>query len=158
MFAVVCFLAVNKAAARFSASEYCGGKCHEMSAAYRSWELSVHYANDSGVVAECIACHLPSKDKFFKHMAVKAYAGTRDIYKHYLGGKYDPEKMRKKVLDRLPNERCLNCHSNLLGKAGSSAARIAHQAVLNPPEGSRPKCVECHRQIHEREKKIFSVD
>ncbi|MHC4644414.1 MAG: cytochrome c3 family protein [Planctomycetota bacterium] len=158
LIAVVCFIAVSRAAERFSTSGYCGGKCHEMRTAYRTWELSVHFTNDSGVVAECIACHLPSEDRFFTHMAVKTYVGAKDVYKHYFGGEYDPEKMRKKVLDSLPNERCLNCHSNLPGKAGSSAARIAHQAVLNPTDDFKPRCVDCHQKLHEREREIFSVD
>ncbi len=157
-FAIVCFLAVVAAAERFSTAEYCGGKCHEMNAAYRSWELSAHYANSSGVVAECIDCHLPPKDDFFTHMTNKLHAGLKDIYKHHFGGPYDSDKMHKKVLEEMPNERCLNCHRNLLAKPSSSAARIAHEAVLYPTEDLKPRCVQCHQQLHEREKKIYSAD
>jgi nitrate/TMAO reductase-like tetraheme cytochrome c subunit len=158
IFAIVCFLAINAATKPFSTSQYCGGKCHEMSASYKSWELSAHYANNSGVVAECIDCHLPPKDRFFAHLITKAYEGGKDIYIHHFGGEYDSEKKRKKVLDKMPNDRCLNCHSNLLAKPSSSAARIAHQATLNPTEDLKPRCIECHLQLHEREKKLFSPD
>jgi nitrate/TMAO reductase-like tetraheme cytochrome c subunit len=158
LFSILCFIAINAAAGHFSTSEYCGGKCHEMAAAYRSWELSPHYANDSGVVAECIDCHLPPKDNFFTHMTTKAYVGVKDIYKHHFGGEYDSQRMVKKVLEKTPNSRCLACHRSLLVKPSSSSARIAHQAVLNPAEDSRPRCVECHKQLHERDKTIFSPD
>ncbi|HUT31242.1 MAG TPA: NapC/NirT family cytochrome c [Sedimentisphaerales bacterium] len=157
-FAIGCFLAVNAVARRFSTAEYCGGNCHQMRYAYRSWELSPHYANDSGVVAQCVDCHLPPKEEYFRHMTAKAYAGIKDIYKYHFGGEYDSEKMRSKVLEEMPNQRCLNCHSNLLAKPRSSATRLAHQTVLNPKEDLKPRCVECHEQLHEREKKVFSPD
>jgi cytochrome c-type protein NapC/trimethylamine-N-oxide reductase cytochrome c-type subunit TorC len=158
VFAIACFLAVNAIARPFSTSQYCGSKCHEMGDSYRSWELSVHYANRSGVVAECVDCHLPPKEKFFAHLIAKAYAGGKDIYKHHFGNEYDAEKLRKKVLDNIPNGRCLKCYSNLLAKAASSAARIAHQATLNPIEDIKTRCVECHQQLHERERRVFSPD
>lgn len=157
-FAIVCFLALNAIAKPFSTSQYCGSKCHEMNASYRSWEISVHYANHTGVVAECTDCHLPPKEKFFTHLIAKAYAGVKDIYKHHFGNEYDVEKLHKKVLDNMPNGRCLKCHSNLLAKPDSSAARIAHRATLNPTEDLKPRCVECHQTLHERQKKIFSPD
>ncbi|MHC4239726.1 MAG: cytochrome c3 family protein [Planctomycetota bacterium] len=146
--AILCFLAIDTVAGRFSASEYCGSKCHEMTGAYQSWELSPHYANDSGVVAECVDCHLPSKDDFFTHVTAKAYIGLKDTYKHHFGGEYDAEKMRNKVLEEMPNERCLDCHSNLLAKPRSSAAE----------EDVKPRCVECHEKLHERERKVFSPE
>jgi cytochrome c nitrite reductase small subunit len=156
VFAIGCFLAINAVSHHFSTAEYCGGNCHQMKSAYQSWELSAHYANDSGVVAQCVDCHLPAKEKYFRHMAAKTYAGIKDVYKYHFGGEYDPEKTRKRVLEAMPNERCLNCHSNLLAKPRSSAARLAHQTVLNPEEDVKPRCVECHEKLHERERKVFS--
>jgi cytochrome c nitrite reductase small subunit len=158
VFAIGCFLTINAVSHHFSTAEYCGGNCHQMKSAYRSWELSAHYANDSGVVAQCVDCHLPAKEKYFRHMAAKTYAGIKDVYKYHFGGEYDPEKMRNKVLEAMPNERCLNCHSNLLTKPRSSAARLAHQTVLNPEEDVKPRCVECHEKLHERERKVFASE
>jgi cytochrome c-type protein NapC/trimethylamine-N-oxide reductase cytochrome c-type subunit TorC len=126
-----------------------------MNAAYRSWELSGHGANISGVVAQCIDCHLPPRDKFFTHFAAKVCVGVKDVYKHHFGGEYDSGKMRNKVLEEMANERCLKCHSNLLAKPRSSAARLAHQPVLSPKDDHKPRCVECHEQLHERERKVF---
>ncbi|MHC4618009.1 MAG: hypothetical protein ACYTEQ_09670 [Planctomycetota bacterium] len=86
------------------------------------------------MVAECIDCHLTPRDDFFKHMATKLRAGLKDICKRHFGRQYDSDKMDKKVLEEMPNERCLNCHRNLLTKPTPSAARITHQAVLYPTD------------------------
>ena len=156
-FAVLCFIALNVAMVPVSTSEYCGSKCHEMNAAYLSWELSPHGANAHGVRIECIDCHLPPKEEYFTHVASKAYAGAKDIYIHYFGGQYDIEKMRRKVLDGLSNHRCLYCHDHLLDKPGSSAARIAHMAALAEPDTPENRCVECHQDDgHQRHSKLFS--
>jgi cytochrome c-type protein NapC/trimethylamine-N-oxide reductase cytochrome c-type subunit TorC len=156
-FSVLCFFALNAAMVPVSKSEYCGGKCHEMSKAYRTWELSSHGANAVGIRAECIDCHLPPKDAYFAHVAAKAYTGAKDIYKHYFGPEYDPEGMRKKVLDHMSNEMCLHCHDALLAKPGSSAARIAHVAALAEPDAPEHRCIQCHENAgHQRQTKLFS--
>jgi sulfatase modifying factor 1 len=157
IFAVLCFIALNAAMRSISTSEYCGGKCHEMSTAYLSWELSPHGANAEGVRVECIDCHLPPKDKYFAHITAKAYSGAKDVYKHYFGSEYDVERMRKKVLNHISNKICLHCHDNLLGKPGSSAAKIAHTAVLAQPGAAENRCVKCHEDAgHQRKNKLFS--
>ena len=158
IFAIVCFVAINITSKPFSTSQYCGNKCHEMNDVWKSWQLSSHYANEHGVVAECIDCHLPGKDKFFTHMAAKTYAGAKDIYKHHFGPPYDGDEIRKKVREEMPNSRCLKCHGSLLVKPGSSAARLAHQQVFFPAKDFQPKCVDCHEQLHQRQTNIFLPD
>lgn len=156
-FAILCFVGINAAMAPVSKSEYCGGRCHEMNTAYQSWELSVHAANKLGIRAECIDCHLPPKDKFFRHLAAKIYAGGKDMYKHYRGEPYDAERARTKVLKHISDEGCLNCHDSLLTKPGSQAARKAHMEAINAPETTY-RCVDCHEHIaHERQRTLFSI-
>lgn len=156
-FSLLCFIGLNAAMVPVSKSEYCGSKCHEMNTAYRTWELSPHGANTMGIRVECIDCHLPSKDNYFTHLTAKAYVGAKDIYKHYFGNEYDIEKLRQKVLKQIPNQRCLNCHDNLLVKPSSSAARIAHIASLANPDVSENRCVKCHEDTgHQRHNKTFS--
>lgn len=157
VFAVLCFIGINAAMEPASKSEFCGGQCHEMKAAYRSWELSPHGANKYGVRVECIDCHLPPKDEYFRHIIAKAYDGGKDVFKHYFIGGYDIEKARTKVLEHIPNKRCMYCHNSLLTKPGSSAAREAHMEVLNPSDEHEFRCVECHEDVaHQRENKLFS--
>jgi cytochrome c-type protein NapC/trimethylamine-N-oxide reductase cytochrome c-type subunit TorC len=155
-FAVLCFVVLNAAMAPVSTSRYCGGKCHEMNAAYLSWELSAHGANAHGIRVECIDCHLPPKEHYFSHITMKAYEGAKDVYMHYFGDPYDLEKSRDKVLSRLPSGRCLHCHDRLLDKPGDSAARIAHTAALAQPDAAENRCVRCHEDAgHQRQKKLF---
>jgi cytochrome c-type protein NapC/trimethylamine-N-oxide reductase cytochrome c-type subunit TorC len=155
--AMLCFVGLNVGMKPVSNSEYCGGKCHEMNTAYQTWELSSHGANKYGFRVECVDCHLPPKEKYFRHLVAKGYEGGKDVYKHYLGGKYDAVEARKRALKKVPNDRCLHCHDDLLAKPDSPAARTAHAEVLNPPKDARPKCLDCHEDAgHERENTLFS--
>jgi cytochrome c nitrite reductase small subunit len=155
--AVLCFVGLNAVMAPLSKPEYCGGKCHEMNPAYRTWELSTHGSNKHGFVAKCVDCHLPSKDEYFTHIFAKGYAGIKDTLVHHFGDEYDLQQKRQEVLEGLGNERCLGCHVKLLRTPSSSAAYIAHSAVLANPEAEENRCVKCHEQAgHQREKKLFS--
>jgi cytochrome c nitrite reductase small subunit len=155
--ALLCFVGINAMMVPVSKSEYCGSKCHEMKTAYQTWELSRHGSNNMGIRVECIDCHLPSKDHYFRHLITKAYVGGKDTYKHYFGEDYDIEKLRKKVYDRIQSQRCMNCHDDLLAKPGSSAARKAHLESLANPDAAENRCVKCHENAgHERVNKLFS--
>lgn len=157
VFAILCFIGINVAMEPASKSEFCGGQCHEMKAAYRSWEISPHGANKYGFRVECIDCHLPPKEDFFRHVAAKAYDGSKDIFKHIFFDEYNYEKALKRARAHMPNKRCTYCHDNLLMKPGSSAAIKAHKASLSNPDDPENECVTCHEGIgHERQNKLFS--
>ncbi len=151
-FAIGLFITVNAASKPLSRPEYCGTACHEMDGAYKSWQASVHGANEKGLRAECIDCHLPPKDRYFSHMTAKALAGGKDLIKHFFGGEYDTEEIRKKVREHLPNERCQHCHVDLLAMPASDMVKEAHAQVLET--SGRPeeiKCTECHEDAaHDR--------
>jgi len=143
--AIALFVAVNAAARPFSHPEYCGTACHEMDGAYKSWRASVHGANEKGLRAECIDCHLPPKDRYFSHMAAKAMAGGKDLINHLLGAEYDAEELRANVGRRLSNERCQYCHVDLLAMPANDMAKEAHSQVLQTGGGpDEIKCIECH--------------
>ena len=150
-FALLCFVTLNAAMKPVSKSEYCGTKCHEMDTAYQSWKLTVHHANENGLRVQCIDCHIVSKDKYFTHIAAKAYVGAKDLYKHHFGGEYDVEEVRERVLAHIPNERCLNCHVDLLAKPSSEEVEEAHAESLSSPDIPDNRCVECHEEVgHQR--------
>ena len=157
LFAVGCFLLIGYITVLFSTPNYCAS-CHEMKLAYRTWEVSAHNTNNSGVSAQCIDCHLPSKEYFFRHMTLKTYAGIKDMAHHYLGLEYDRQEARRIVLENMPNQRCLNCHQSLLISPSSPAAWLAHAAALRSEEDTELRCVTCHSHLHEREKMLFSKD
>lgn len=156
-FAVFCFIAINAAMKPVSTSLYCGTKCHEMETAYKTWQLSKHGANKFGISVDCIKCHLPSKDKYFTHLAAKAYTGAKDMYKHHFGDEYNVEEAREKVLKTMSNKTCMQCHDSLLTRPGSSAARTAHTEALNTSNKPEIKCLTCHENVaHQRQNKIYS--
>ena len=156
VFAVLAFVGLNIAMEPVSRSEYCGTNCHEMNVAYRTWELSVHGSNRVGIRVECIQCHLPPKENYFSHVAVKAYEGGKDIFKHHFGDEYDIDALRKKVLNKVPNERCQTCHRDLLKQPGSSAARHVHALVAAKPDAPEHTCVKCHEHVgHDRVNKLY---
>jgi hypothetical protein len=65
--------------------------------------------------------------------------------------------VRKRVLEHIPNQRCLACHDDLLARPDSSDARIAHLAVLGEPDAPESRCVGCHEDTgHQRQNKLFS--
>jgi len=148
--AILCFVVLNAATRPFETSEYCGTACHEMQSLYEGWKLSEHYVNSTGVVVDCVDCHLPPKDKYLTHLSAKLCVGVRDLYKHYFVKSYDDNKQREKVLMEMPDERCTRCHSNLLARPSSVAARIAHKVPAEPADVNIPRCVECHSQLHKR--------
>lgn len=155
-FAVVCFVAINAAMAPMSTSAYCGSECHEIGTAYQTWQLSPHGGNKYGFRVECVDCHLPAKDKYFRNITAKAIDGGKDVFYHYFGDEYDVEEMRKKVLAAMPNDRCQSCHDDLLARPSGQAARTAHLAVVADPDNSEHRCVQCHENVgHERVSKIF---
>jgi cytochrome c nitrite reductase small subunit len=156
VFAIFCYITINVTMEPFSKPEYCGSNCHSMKESYQTWELSIHGSNEYGITVECIDCHLPPKEKFFKHVIAKAYAGAKDTIIDKFGGEYDREHQRQSVLKSMTNDICMHCHDNLLGKPGKSSAFKAHIAVLLAPEKQENKCVTCHENAgHERAHKIF---
>ena len=155
--AVILYLTINKISKPFSTPAYCGSKCHEMDTAYKSWDLSIHKTNSHGLVAECIDCHLPSKDNFIVHMTSKVYLGVKDMVKHHFGEEYNVQKSRQKVLNSMPNDRCLACHANLLNKTVSLKARTAHLKDLDPSGKNKSKCVKCHNNLHVRDKATLQL-
>lgn len=147
IFSLLCFVVLNAAMEPVSTSEYCGTKCHEMDTAYQSWKASTHGTNEKGLRAECIDCHLPSKDKYFTHIAAKAYAGGKDLYKHHFGGEYDIEETSEKVVEHIQNKRCLGCHIDLLSNPGTEGAKELHLEALTPDDSSeQTKCIDCHEE------------
>jgi len=143
-FAIAAFLAINAISAPLSTSKFCGTVCHEMQPAYDTWLECPHYTNIYGWRSECIDCHLPPKDQFFRHLYEKTRTGVRDLWLHYLGPEYDREKVTQRVKDGWRNETCIRCHKDLLVKPSSKAVKYMHKGSLENPEDVWGKCLACH--------------
>lgn len=153
--ALIIFVIINASLVPTSKPEFCGEVCHtEMAEAYESWKKSPHAKNSLGIEIKCIECHLPPKDKYFTHLAAKAYTGTKDAYHHIVGTEYDAEAIREEVREHMTNDVCLRCHKNLKDAVGNEVATEMHnEMVFEVPEGEEVlKCIECHEDAgHVRE-------
>lgn len=63
----------------FSTNESCM-MCHVHPHAEESWKLSTHVNNGSGVMVNCVDCHLPPKDNTWEHYSAKLVLGARDVW------------------------------------------------------------------------------
>lgn len=127
-----------------SSVDFCTVNCHEMASSFQEWQTSSHYNNDTGVVAECADCHLPTG--FVPKIKAKIYFGIRDTYVHYFG---DPENLDRKRLAEsaaksITNGSCMACHKNLFPSGLPRGGFLAHSRIKKTGKG---RCVKCHRQM-----------
>ena len=125
-------------------NEFCG-KCHEMMPQVNTWKMSTHAMNRTGVVANCVDCHLPPHG--FHHYAYKAWSGLRDVVVHYLGdpAKVDWEGKRFTKNDYLFEDACIQCHQNLTPPGLKRGGFLAHREWINGR--TKKKCWDCHENL-----------
>ncbi|MEE4298306.1 MAG: NapC/NirT family cytochrome c [Pseudomonadales bacterium] len=135
---------------RTGTTEFCTG-CHvydDFGAAYRR---TIHFANASGVRAECGDCHIP-----YGHwpdtVAVKLRSGLSSFWAYTIGGVDTPAafEARRPALVRSVwrqykdrgSDFCANCHApeHWDTDAQSLAARASHRAV----DAGQAQCIDCH--------------
>jgi cytochrome c nitrite reductase small subunit len=116
--------------------------CHEMQRPYDQWKTSTHYNGKSGVVANCVDCHLPQGS--FKKMFYKSYFGVRDVYAHFFKdiSKIDWKEKRKHMSSFVFEDGCLSCHVNLFPSSLSKGGLRAHKEYS--AKLTEEKCFECH--------------
>lgn len=133
---------------RTSTPSFCAS-CHEIHFAYNSWKTSSHVNNRSGVVADCMDCHLPAPQDTVNFFYSKTLHGAKDIFVHVIKGSanYDHGKAREKAYGSIKNQQCLKCHRNILFIADKRGAMLAHKTVLFPMKGYEKKCTDCHKNL-----------
>lgn len=128
---------------RTSTPDFCAS-CHEIKPAVVAWRSSTHTNNASGVVADCMDCHLPAPQNTFEFFFSKTYHGMKDVVLHFFIEKYDGEKAREAAYADFNNDRCQKCHRNLLNMPYQRGAMLAHRSVLYARPGYEKKCIDCH--------------
>jgi cytochrome c-type protein NapC/trimethylamine-N-oxide reductase cytochrome c-type subunit TorC len=78
---------------RTSTPDFCA-LCHEIKPAVVAWRSSTHTNNASGVVVDCMDCHLPAPANTFDFFFAKTYHGIKDVAIHFFVDEYDQEKAR----------------------------------------------------------------
>ena len=131
---------------RTSTPDFCAS-CHEIKPAVVAWRSSTHANNASGVVVDCMDCHLPAPQNTFEFFFAKSYHGLKDVVIHFLRGEYDQEKARNNAYAAFENSECQKCHRNVLNMPYQRGAMLAHRSVLYARPGYEKKCVDCHYDL-----------
>ena len=98
---------------RTSSPDFCGS-CHEIKPAVVAWRSSTHANNASGVVVDCMDCHLPAPqdtfDFFFKE--------CQKCHRNLMNMPYKRGAMlaHRSVLYARPGyeKKCVDCHYDLV--------------------------------------------
>jgi len=146
VFGIVSMFLGNKYLNYTSTNEYCMS-CHIHPEADASWKLSYHYNTNSGVVVNCVDCHLPPKGSF-NHLWVKGTTGLKDFWSYHTKDSASFDWQHRKQLEYASkivfNESCEKCHQNLFTKNLSSEGALAHLYYEDNKDKLNLQCINCH--------------
>ena len=132
---------------------FCGGACHSMQWVAQEYRQSAHYANRTGVHANCHDCHIP--DRYPALLWYKLQAGIHDAIAEARGVIATEAEFKKERL-RLAqvvwtefkannSENCQHCHqfnAEVIAKQ-QDFVRPMHEQFL----AKSATCIDCHKGI-----------
>jgi nitrate/TMAO reductase-like tetraheme cytochrome c subunit len=134
-------------------NDFCGGACHSMQWVANEYKQSVHFANRTGVRAECHDCHIPHD--YPRLLWYKAKAGAKDVIGEISGVISTEEKFkaeRKRMAEEVwaefkenHSENCQHCHAfdaTTVAKQ-KDFVRPMHEQVL----AGQATCIDCHKGV-----------
>lgn len=134
----------------FSSNESCM-MCHVHPHAEESWKLSSHVNNKSGVMVNCVDCHLPPKDDTWAHYTAKLKLGIHDVWGYLTKDSADFDWEKKRQLEyavkMIPNESCVKCHQNLFPQGLSDDGITAHLHYDENHKKQDLHCISCHLDV-----------
>ena len=134
----------------FSTNESCM-MCHVHPHAEESWKLSSHVNNGSGVMVNCVDCHLPPKDDTWAHYTAKLRLGIHDVWGYLTKDSADFDWEKKSQLEyavkMIPNASCVKCHQNLFPQGISDDGITAHMYYEENHEKLNLHCISCHLDV-----------
>lgn len=144
---VIMIAALYQTSVYFSTNESCM-MCHVHPHAEESWRLSTHVNNGSGVMVNCVDCHLPPKDNTWEHYSAKVALGARDLWGYLTKDSTDFDWDSKSELEHavkyIPNKSCVKCHQNLFPEGVTDDAVTAHLYYEENAEKLDLQCISCH--------------
>ena len=133
----------NKIVRYTSTNEYCVS-CHVHDHAVDSWKLSPHVDNSTGIVVNCVDCHLPPKGHGY--LAAKIKHGAKDIYGYYFKDSADYKWEAKRTAEKANlftyEESCRKCHANLYPAGLNSEGVDSH--IHYEQTDDEMTCLNCH--------------
>lgn len=142
------FMALHSIMVKSSTNDYCVS-CHVHEEADDAWKKSVHHNNESGVVTDCAACHLPPEEEgTVKYMMAKARMGAKDLWAKWTK---DPEEIDWDRMGELEhavgivyNSSCEKCHVNLFPEGMEDDGVTAHLYYEENVDKLGLQCISCH--------------
>ena len=143
----IVFIAGNKAVKVTSTNEFCAS-CHVHPHSSQSWKKSTHYDNQSGMVVNCVDCHLPPPGDLH-YLTEKAITGTRDVYGKLFKDTSEINWKKKSQLEHAEGHvykaSCLDCHQNLFPKGLSKEGEEGH--LHYSQNKNTVRCINCHLHV-----------
>ena len=144
---IILSLSAYQTSVYFSSNESCM-KCHVHPHAEESWKLSVHVNNKSGVMVNCVDCHLPPKHNTRDYYTAKLKLGIKDVWGYYTKDSADFDWDSKSQLEHavkyVPNQSCVECHRNLFPQGISDDGITAHLYYEGNEKKLNLQCISCH--------------
>lgn len=129
-----------------STNESCEA-CHIHPESTKSWEKSVHHNSKSGVVTNCVDCHLPPKGTL-KYYVEKVKTGGKDVWSYITKDSTDINWSAKNELEHAQkfvyNESCIKCHENIFTATLSDDGLTSHLYYESNAEKENIQCISCH--------------
>jgi formylglycine-generating enzyme required for sulfatase activity/nitrate/TMAO reductase-like tetraheme cytochrome c subunit len=139
-----------------STNTFCDS-CHVHPQATISWRQGSHYDNKTGVIVNCVDCHLPPAG--IDYLQAKAYTGLRDVWATLFTNTdqidWEQKSSRASAVNHVYKAGCINCHQNLFPRTLSKKGEAAHLYYDQQPDDLR--CINCHLEVgHFHKKSIES--
>lgn len=139
------FMSLYEVSVYYSTDEACMS-CHVHPHAEKTWKLSSHVNNGSGVTVHCVDCHLPPKNQTWNHYSAKIQLGIRDAWGYLTKDTFDWEmkSQLEHAVKYIPNESCKECHKNLFPAGITDAGITAHLYYEENEKKLNLQCISCH--------------
>jgi len=147
VFGIVLFIIAYQVTVYYSTDESCM-KCHVHPHVEKTWKMSAHANNKSGVLTHCVDCHLPPKNQTWNHYSAKVSLGMKDLWGYLFKDSADFNWEMKSELEQavkyIPNESCKECHRNLLPSGITDDGITAHLYYEENESKLNLQCISCH--------------
>jgi len=144
---IAAFITVYQVSVYFSSNESCM-MCHMHPHAEKTWKQGVHVNSRSGVITNCVDCHLPPKDQTWNHYTAKLKLGVKDLWGYLVKDSasinWDMKSELENAVKYIPNSSCKACHANLFPAGITDDAIISHLYYEENEKKLNLQCINCH--------------
>ena len=144
---IASFITLYQISVYLSSNESCM-ICHVHPHVEKTWKQSVHVNSRSGVITNCVDCHLPPKNQTWNHYSAKVKLGLKDLWgylvKDTASFEWDLKSELEFAVKYIPNSSCKACHANLFPAGIQDDAIISHLYYEENEKKLNLQCISCH--------------